>query len=86
MATRISVSRATNSTEGALHISEPLPEYHGDDVLRRSELHMQADAVRVEEFLRGHLPGGTYDALLGAMLKQKASQFVISYANTEEGS
>ncbi len=36
----------------------------------------EADAL--EKILHDHLPGGTYDRLLGAMLRREAGYFIVS--------
>jgi hypothetical protein len=45
-------------------------------------MHFEMDAKAVHSALEA-LPGGTYDALLGLMLKKKASHFVIAHAFDE---
>lgn len=37
------------------------------------------DAAMLEETLYGSLPGGTYDRLLGLMLKRKSSHFAVAH-------
>jgi len=37
------------------------------------------DATTTESLLYNTLPGGTYDQLLGLMLKRKASHFIIAH-------
>jgi len=42
---------------------------------------LKHDAENIEELLHNHLPGGTYNALLRAMLLRTASQFKVSYGS-----
>jgi hypothetical protein len=56
-----------------------------DTIGSRSELlehwdqRFEREAVKLEAALRAALPGGTYDRLLGEMLKHKASHFTVHH-------
>ena len=58
-------------------ITDPSPEYERGDDWAVLEAQFEDDAAALENALRNHLPGGTYDRLLGRMLVHKASHFVV---------
>jgi hypothetical protein len=67
---------ATNGEPVEISISELAP--------RTETLAQQADVFAthadiVEAVLYESMPGGLYDRLLGAMLKRKASHFIVSH-------
>lgn len=74
------VPLATNAKHGVtLTVDAPIdPEkiYTTLETLR-DYFQLEADGIEAELFRA--LPGGLYDALLGAMFKRKASVFVVSH-------
>ena len=48
-------------------------------LLESWDVRFLAEAQKLEAALRSALPGGTYDRLLGEMLKHKASHFVVPH-------
>lgn len=47
--------------------------------LEQARLSYEQDAVAIEKVLFNVMPGGSYDQLLAAMLKRKASLFTVSH-------
>ena len=62
------------------------PEVPMLSAFRKSEYEsfFQREAQLIEETLHGSLPGGTYDRLMGEMLKRKASVYRVGYTNEME--
>ena len=67
-----------------LEVSEDVDmvlEKHGVHVrdYERTKQVFAAEGKRLSDALRAHLPGGVYDALLGAMLHEKATVFHVPH-------
>jgi hypothetical protein len=58
-----------------------LPQYDTDDYLTRYSDMYRSQGWRLEELLFTTLPGGTYDALLAALLERKRSMFRVLHYN-----
>lgn len=50
------------------------------EILAKLDGTFQTQAQNLEIALYNSLPGGTYDRLLGEILKRKASHFIVSHA------
>lgn len=62
--------------EGLLiEIVKPFP----DGNFEESPSKFNNDSKKIEQALYEHVPGGTYDALLGLMLKRKSTVFVVPH-------
>lgn len=64
-----------------IDISFNVPKFEDDNWHERAENFFMEQARDLEEALHNSLPGGTYDRLLGLMLKRKASHFIVSFAS-----
>lgn len=51
--------------------------YNSGEPLAYVDERYEAEGRKLEEALLHHLPGGVYDRLLAAMLRRKASHFVV---------
>jgi len=62
------------------------PEVPMLNVFRKAEYEafFQREAQSIEETLHDSLPGGTYDRLMGEMLKRKASVYRVGYTDHME--
>jgi hypothetical protein len=65
----------------AIILKNTFPDCKDKDWLEKSKSLFKSDAEKLEKILLDSLPGGTYDALLGEMLKRKASSFVVSFGD-----
>lgn len=65
--------------EVVIKMIAPFPDFKGDDLIEQSEFQHNKDAELLEETLIQNLPGGTYDRLLGLMLKRKSTHFIVSH-------
>lgn len=67
-----------------IEISDECPSFcdipPANNWVERSENFFMEQARDLEEALYNSLPGGTYDRLLGLMLKRRASHFIVSFA------
>jgi len=52
--------------------------------VKASDIVFLDDATEIEALLHATLPGGTYDWLLGLMLKRKASHFIVPHGGHED--
>lgn len=69
-----------NGSEPAvLAIVMPLPTISIGETLQERREFFGVEAEKIERLLNGHLPGGIYDALLGAMLHRKATIFNVAH-------
>ena len=57
-------------------LSGEFPSYEEE---KNSLIIFSIESEKIEKILWDSLPGGTYDALLGMMLKRQASKFVVPY-------
>lgn len=58
----------------------PIPDYKDcKDWQEKFNKVFNIEAEKLEQVLIDCLPGGTYDRLLGLMLKRKSSHFIISH-------
>ena len=71
-------SKAENTR---LHFVNEFPDYKD---LETSTKLFNNEADYLENALNKVLPGGTYDALLCAMLKRKQNHFVVSFGDKEK--
>jgi hypothetical protein len=62
-----------------IDISFTCPDFEGDDCIQRANAFFIDQASDLEEALYNSLPGGTYDRLLGIMLKRKSTHFIVSH-------
>ena len=53
--------------------------YNLGEKLSEVEERFEAEGRKLEKALYRHLPGGVYDKLLAAMLRRRASHFVIPF-------
>lgn len=60
-----------------------IPYNHGEK-LSEIEERFEAEGRKLESALHHHLPGGVYDRLLAAMLRRRASHFVVPFSRFEE--
>jgi hypothetical protein len=59
---------------------KPMPDYKDSPVWQEEyNKTFNSEAEKLEQVLIDCLPGGTYDRLLGLMLKRKSSHFIISH-------
>ena len=72
------VCKANGQSGGVLSVQNELPD---DADVNLYPTVFQADAIAIETFLHDTLPGGTYDRLLGYMLKRTSSHFIVSYGD-----
>ncbi len=63
----------------AIILKNTFPDCKDKDWMEKSKSLFKSEAEKLEKILIDSLPGGTYDALLGEMLKRKASCFVVSH-------
>jgi len=63
-----------------IEIGVPIPRR---ETLEEGAFLFELDAKQLEFALHESLPGGTYDRLLGLMLKRKASHFIVSHTKLE---
>ncbi len=61
-------------------IKNKLPKFND---IETSRSFFTDEAQKIEETLFNTIPGGTYDRLLGEMLKRKASSFVVPFGGKE---
>jgi hypothetical protein len=78
----ISVAKAEPSVtgeptrKGTIVINEKVPDFAS---LSEAADYYEEQAQMIERVLYGTLPGGTYDRLLGALLRRKASHFRVAH-------
>ena len=61
----------------------PIP-FGRDEKLSEVEERFEAEGRKLEKAFYRHLPGGIYDRLLAAMLRRRASHFVVPFGRFEE--